>query len=432
MTPMLIEPTDVLFFRDALPMAAGQGKGAGCRLPFPSTFHEALRSSLLRFLGDLPASKSIEGRPRDAIRSGNWHSAGHDGKTFIASRAFRSLKTIGPFPWRKKNGTLFPIPLDVVVTRENNIVFCELLYNPLASFQQAIFMPCCLPVSVAPAEKQRKSGWWNAAQMRAYISSGKVSANTLASDELWVQEHRVGIELDPATQSASEGQLYAATVLRPHDETCFIAWASIGDPAEEPSNKASYRKREQDILDALEWLLLGGEFRLARLRHNLPDLGIQSQIQNLLPRPSAPDREPCLLKWTLITPAIFTHGSLPGWCKDSRPNGNLPTGRVCFDDLPARAHLVAWRLDKPRAVSGWDSVEQKAKPTRLAVPEGSVYYLLCETSECAVKLAEKLHLRPRSDFYGEKGCGYGVVSFGAQMHKTSLDISELAKRVFKV
>ncbi|MCX8090869.1 MAG: hypothetical protein N3I86_08045, partial [Verrucomicrobiae bacterium] len=74
MNTVLIEPTDVLFFRDAIPMSAGQGKGAGCRMPFPSTLHEAFRASLLRARGETGLKKEIPGRPRAADRKGNWHA----------------------------------------------------------------------------------------------------------------------------------------------------------------------------------------------------------------------------------------------------------------------------------------------------------------------------------------------------------------------
>src|SRR5690606_28134218 len=130
--------------------------------------------------------------------------------------------------------------------------------------------------------------------------------------------------------------------------------------------------------------------------------------------PSAPTNTgPCLLKWVLVTPAIFAHGSLPGWCADTktdRDGGQWPVGRICLD-LPGRAHLVSWCIGKPRTVSGWDVAGDHAKPTHLAVPEGSVYYFLADSPETANELARQLHWRPRSDFYGEKGCGYGFVSF---------------------
>ena len=66
----------------------------------------------------------------------------------------------------------------------------------------------------------------------------------------------------------------------------------------------------------------------------------------------------------------------------------------------------------------------------LAVPEGGVYYFLCENRATATALAKKLHWQPRSDFYGEKGCGYGLVSFDVQMHPTSPDVRTLASELF--
>ena len=44
--------------------------------------------------------------------------------------------------------------------------------------------------------------------------------------------------------------------------------------------------------------------------------------------------------------------------------------------------------------------------------------------------AARLHWQPRSDHYGEKGCGYGLVSFDAQMQRTSPDVRALANELF--
>src|SRR6478736_458229 len=96
MKPLLFEPTDVLFFRDGIPMSAGQGRGAGCRLPFPSTVHEAFRHSLLRLHGLEAGGKLLTGR---------------DDK-MIATTAYQSLRLRGPLPWQAERGHLFPVPLD--------------------------------------------------------------------------------------------------------------------------------------------------------------------------------------------------------------------------------------------------------------------------------------------------------------------------------
>ena len=65
----------------------------------------------------------------------------------------------------------------------------------------------------------------------------------------------------------------------------------------------------------------------------------------------------------------------------------------------------------------------------LAVPAGSVLYFLCDSAATGTELARLLHWRPRSDFYGEKGCGYGLCSFAVKLHRTSPDIRTLASEL---
>lgn len=445
MNPLLIEPTDVLFFRDAIPMSAGQGKGAGCRLPFPSTLHEAFRASLLRVTGETVAGKSVEGRPRGADRTGNWHTAGHDGTTFIASKAFRSLRTVGPLPLRSTEGLLLPVPLDVARAASGSLARLQLWRDPAGGHTQqssqtpAGYRPLCLPLATTPPDKHGQlHGWWSTAQMRDYLngrsqcSSGEFTP--IPTSDLWSAEHRVGVQIDPGSFAAEHGQLYAGTYLRADRHTRFVAWTEVADPAKARNGEAAAREHERQQLDALNWLLLGGEFRLARLWNRQADgKVIPDPLGDLRTPPAPPPADgPCLLKWVLVTPAIFAHGSLPGWCADSkkdRPDGTRPTGQICLD-LPGRAHLISWCLGKPRTVSGFDVVEGRAKSTLLAVPEGSVYYFLCETRATAAALAKKLHWQPRSDFYGEKGCGYGLVSFDAHTHPTSSDVRKIADELF--
>jgi CRISPR-associated protein Cmr3 len=441
---VLIEPSDVLFFRDAIPMAAGQGKGAGCRMPFPSTMHEALRASLLRATGGLPEDKLEQGRPRGAARKGNWHDGGHDGKTFIAARAFRSLRTVGPLPWHAGKGVLLPVPLDAGFPPSRDQLWrLQLWRDASAPSAQNLGAPSdycapCLPVAVTPPDKHGQlTGWWTVNQYHDYLTltprgwarrdNSDEFFKPLPTSDLWDAEHRIGVEIEPRTFAARQGQLYAGSYLRTGSETRFAVQLDLGDRRAESSG-------EGEAIANLDWLLLGGEFRLARLWHRtsagqpLPD-----PFAGLRAAPAPPPGEgACLLKWTLVTPAIFVHGHLPGWCADSRrdrPGGGLPVGRVCLE-LPGRAQLVSWCLGRPRTVSGWDVVGGHAKPTSLAVPEGGVYYFLCENRATAGALAEKLHWQPRSDFYGEKGCGYGLVSFDVLMHRTSPDVLTLAKRLF--
>jgi CRISPR-associated protein Cmr3 len=452
MNTILIEPTDVLFFRDAIPMSAGKGKGAGCRLPFPSTLHEAFRASLLRASGDMVNGKTVEGRPREASRSGNWDTTDHDNKTFVATRAFRSLRTIGPLPWHKDHGLLLPVPLDAARGSNGGLARLQLWRNPATTAHQNLpappdYEPLCLPLAVTPPDKRGQlHGWWTAAQTHDYLIGKSQRPNggftPVPTESLWAAEHRVGVRIDPGSFAAEHGQLYAGSYLRTDRRTRFVAWAEIAGTSQARNGEAAARTRERQQLSALDWLLVGGEFRLARLWDKQPDgqrlLDPVSALRTLPPPPAGDG--PCLLKWVLVTPAIFAHGSLPGWCAHppDKPDG-IPVGQVRLGAsqrkpermaLPGRAQLVSWCPGKPRTVSGFDVVEGRAKPTLQAVPEGGVYYFLCENQDTAVALGQKLHWQPRSDFYGEKGCGYGFVSFDAQLHPASADINELAKAVF--
>lgn len=406
MNPILIEPTDVLFFRDAHPMSAGQGKGEGCRLPFPSSFHEALRSNLLAARGETPQGKTIPGRPRHASRKGNWHADSYETDRRIASKAFRSLRTVGPLPV-KEDEVLFPVPSDAVLTGAEDKKQLS-VFDLLATGGDG---PSFAPVSTVPPDKNGAlAGWWSAGQYARYANGNFVGDFTpIPTSALWEPEHRMGVQIDPGSHVSSEGQLYASRVLRPAASTRFFAGWEVTD--------SRTQGQERTEIKALDRLLLGGEHRMARLLHTSSPLPAGFHSPPKIPVSDSP----CILKWVLLTPAIFASGHLPGWCKDTSQNragGPFSEGRVCFD-LPGKARLVSWCIGRPRAISGWDVAEGKPKPTRLAVPEGSVYYFLCENSDTARSLAAKLHWQPRSDFYGEKGCGYGLVATGAKLHPSS-------------
>jgi CRISPR type III-B/RAMP module-associated protein Cmr3 len=438
MNTVLIEPTDLLFFRDAIPMSAGQGKGAGCRMPFPSTLHEAFRACLLREQGEIGLTKSVPGRPRHAPRKGNWHGESEATDVQIASKSFRSLRTIGPLPWHTQHGLLLPVPMESMFGPQRGSLHRLQLWRddsvrcPQVVPHPADYRPPCLPMAVTPPDKHGQlNGWWTVDQMRRYLDgdsdNAKEAFEPLPTSKLWKAEQHVGVEIEPGSFAAKPHRLYGGSHLRANRETRFWVQLQLGDERAEANG-------EGKAISGLNWLLLGGEFRLARLwQHDPTGRPPPNYVAPLKPVPTPPPGDgPCLLKWMLVTPAIFAHGSLPGWCADTRQDrvgGSLPVGRVCFE-LPGRAQIISWCLGKPRVVSGWDVVEGRAKPTLLAVPEGGVYYFLCENRATAGALAKTLHWQPRSDFYGEKGCGYGLTSFDVQMQPTSADVAKLAGELF--
>lgn len=415
MNPLLIEPTDVLFFRDSIPMSAGQGRGAGCRLPLPSTLHEALRASLL--LANAPATggKRAVGRPHGAPRSGLW-KAEHGASAYIGTKAYQSLCTAGPFPWHEQHRLLLPTPLDANVGADGQAHPLVLLAEP--PFPAGVrgladYRPPCLVVATSPADKHVRTGWWTVSQWEQWLRGETSGLSPLGNELLWQPEHRIGLEIEPDRLAAKDGQLYAGTFLRPQAELRLAAWAGLRNPNVD----------EADQLKALDFLMLGGEQRLARLwRDELFEP----------PRLSLPDNNagPCLLKWSLVSPAVFSHGWLPGWLSDSQ--GERMTGEVCLK-LSGRAWLAAVCLGKPHAFAGWDLLANDgrgaAKPTQLAVPAGSTFWFLCESPDTRHELAKLLHWRPRSDCYGEKGFGYGLCAFPKHLHRTSADVCDLVNHL---
>ena len=418
MKPVIIEPSDTFFFRDSIPMSAGQGRGAGARLPLPSTLHEALRASLFEKYGRSDTRASF--RPKDAARSGRWDK--YQSMPSQGSKDYQSLQVAGPLPYLVPDahnadapaGLYFPLPLDLVFDGQIKAHSLQILV--IDTSRHTATLPA-LAVSPAPASKEQPSGFVAAAAMQSYLDgglSGILTKNSIIkSGELFEPEYRVGVAIDSSSQSAAEGQIYSATHGRPAERFRFAAWTGLKNPsANEVSN-----------LQCLDFLILGGERRISRIHRN----GVTLPVPVL---PAVPFVDgPVILKWVLATPAVFVNGSLPGWCRDTS-SAARPDGEVCLPLKAGRAKLIATCHGKPIAFAGWDVVKGESKPTQLAVPAGSVFYFLCENNTTAGELGKLLHWRPRSDVFGEKGFGYGLCGFANQFHPTSQDLQTLALRLF--
>jgi CRISPR type III-B/RAMP module-associated protein Cmr3 len=171
-------------------------------------------------------------------------------------------------------------------------------------------------------------------------------------------------------------------------------------------------KDDPEPLAELALLRFGGEARLARIAR--PDAP-----QPLWEFPPLPQNRQGtrIVAWTLVSPAVFAHGALPGWLRDTRKEGTpRPVGEVCLRLTKGRAWLAGCCAVKPVVFSGWDLADAAPNPTQLAVPAGSVYTFVAENADSASELASLLHARPRSDAYGEKGFGYGLCRFVGGVH----------------
>lgn len=388
-----IDPRDLLFFRDARPIG-GSAEGAGGSWPLPAVFYAAMRSALLnRWPAGLPDFESTD----------HHFSEEEDEKGINAT--FGDLKTIGPFPVLKEH-LLVPTPLDV----EPGGLMAPVQIDGASNLPEPLTYAVA---SMAPPTKETVGSWTNLDQLERYLAGEKPT--TTKNDEVFLVEDRPGVGIDPETGSHLEGIFYQSQYLRLQPEASMTAFA-------ECRGIKRGQKHGEDILAELFSdcsrlpFVFGGQRGLAYLearrdRRRLPDPVIAGTR----------------VKWVLLSPALFRDGWRPGWVdaegrvqlKQAMPERTdfrtRREWRKAIEATPAiRAKLVAARIGKPVVYSGWkldrnrDNAGGDAKPTRLLVPAGSVYYFDCGSEADAHALAKTLHGQVKSDLLGEKGFGSGV------------------------
>lgn len=395
-----LAPRDLLFLRDARPMEASDA-GLGANWPRPDQLYHAL---LAAFRMRWPQRQPWEG-DEHTRRSGD-----RDGATF----RFGALKTVGPFP--KKEGKLFfPRPLDLGM----ELAACE-----------GTDLPAPLEYAFLPKAKGKVSlpQWISEETYKHYLEGKTVFELSENDSDLYATDRNIGIAVDPATGTAAEHRLYQAEYLRLREGVSLACEASC-----------EMKLKGQDrFLDAYDPSETGGE-RIEQMvlggQQGMCSITIKEGGLALPKRP--PNQEPTrFVRWTLLTPSVFAGGWLPGWVEPSSGSVMLKNLAPRRPDEPRRvwkarqeaapafgAKLVAARIEKPIAFSGWklgaDTPSGNAKPTLLAVPAGSCYVFACTTRTEAQALADALDGVPRSDFFGSQGFGIGVCSFLPSLPKNN-------------
>lgn len=450
MNTLLLEPSDVMFFRDGRPMS-GALSGHGSAWPLPTVTSAALHAALHR--ADLEKSLGGEVHGHDHHRP--------NGVRVTDARKFGGLVTAGPFPVLKDGTWLFPRPLDAALDEDEND-YTVPAFLPLATNREernsSLPEPLKLPVAnrMQPT-KATPAPWWTAAAWKAYLANENIAGKGhFQKDSAFADtEFAYGIGIDPETSTQDGERFYSAHFLR------LQPGCRIGLLASAPDKKNGDPNEKRDLMETLfpnsgakTSILVGGQQRLCSVeRHanNTP-----------LPLPAGmsdgflQSGDQWLVKWVMLTPAVFpfiTAGtSKRGTQRKKHPGGWLPswicpgTGRVMLETVSPEerrrrrqlnyggkgydshpdigARLVAAMVGKPVTVSGYalphEIIDRNggAKPTHLAVPAGSVYYFECDDKPAAKALAAALNWHAagdltkirnrRSTLFGEKGFGLGV------------------------
>jgi len=420
-----MHPQDVLFLRDARPMAAADA-GAGANWPRPDQLWNAL---IHHFHRTWPERQDWEGAAH--TKTLTERSNGR-----LSSDRFGALQTVGPFPIA--NGTpYFPCPLDLAVN-ENG----ELLPMLLTPAGQTDLPPLLKLAFTTPVlGKQSPPAWISQEDYASYLSGKPFRP---AKTDLFYIERNIGIAINPETGATIDGKFYQAEYLRLCENVSIAFLASC---AIKPKGR---NDGLVDVLGKLSLptpLIIGGQQGLATVANaakwRLPDAG--------MPKPT---NQPLRLRWTLLSPALFPSlgdnasahpgGWLPNWIDPQTGNVMLPapnadSARRPGEDRQAwrarrrqqgriQAKLIAARIGKPLYFSGWDlhqkakdgdaaSTVEGAKPTQAAVPAGAVYVFECENQNAFQALWQALNalgpdnrINRRSSIFGEKGFGIGVCS----------------------
>ena len=431
-----LSPTDVLFFKDGRPME-GSSPGKGAAWPLPNVLSSAIHHAMRR------ADHSDLHQHRPA-RNGKILSQDRETK----GREFGSLQTAGPFPIIGEQW-LFPRPSDADKKQS-----AETTHHPLESSVQGSasslgrdFHPV---VSKNAPSKAKAESWLTEAAFASYLnrtnSPGK--GNYFNDEQLFAAEHNIGIGIDPDTDSQDGERFYSASYLRLKAGVQLgligncMDKGTLGNPAMHDLIAETFPNSNSET-----HILAGGQQRTCTVKR---------ESRPKLPLPMGTQITGNLVRWTLLSPAIFPHLSVSEKNPTEHPGGWLPTWihpqtfkvqlkdpqasirgnesrvgwRKRVSSLPVvDAKLVASSIPRAVIVTGWALCDSDdtgnlmpggARATHLAVPAGAVYYFEASTEEEARKLAAALNWHGlsngseiqnrRSSLMGEKGYGLGVCS----------------------
>jgi CRISPR-associated protein Cmr3 len=329
-----LDPLDILSFRDGRPF--GEGSTAKSGLPVPQTLAGALRTALLAKFGcDL-------GRLGEEVRKGATFAEAvqlSGAPDWIAKTRFRG-------PWLAVRGgtkadVYLPLPANSRRLKGSD-QGCQ-MPKPVP---ENLRLPGWLPPegeermrplwSRNAARTERLTGFIALGDLKRWLSGRDVDAGrVVASGEdgpLFGFSERTGIGIDPDSLSVQEGLIYGSGFLALGKGVSFYGEAAV------PASAAA------DAFSGIDVFAFGGEGRRVAFSEVPPVEWPCSETKGA-------DEKSCVL---LTTPGFFACG----W-KPSALAGKL-AGAAVAGSVP---------------ISGWDLARGGPKPTRFAVPAGSVYFL---------------------------------------------------------
>ena len=321
MMRLFLAPEDVWLFRDGRPFdAASSHRARSLFPPYPSVLQGVIRSHEL-------IMKKIDLEDKDKII-----------EVVGTADTYGKLTMCGPFIATYKGGTLtryFPRPADWFPVSKDSDEVHALSPKP----RGGIFTSADegLPQLLFPPDdfksgKKEYGEWLTYEDLITYLNDGAVIPVT--SDQLFLRESRVGIQIKAGSRAVEQGMLYEAEFIRPKEDVGlylevngYDGWLPTG------------------------MMKIGGESHAARYEQ----LNKQVKVERLKP----PDPLPKSFKVYFASPAYFEKGWEPStWTKF----------------FSAEIKPVAVALKGYDTVGGFDYAAHGDKASQRYVPAGSVYF----------------------------------------------------------
>jgi CRISPR-associated protein Cmr3 len=342
---LCLEPLDVLFFRDGRPFTGSERSVSG--LPLPQTLAGAIRTALLRQVGcDFTrmkgASTFVEAVERACMKEHQWIGQVSIRGPWLAQRRSED----------ESPEVLVPVPAILQAEKSQKSKALHRL-APLPANQLPGWDPPSDQQGLQPVWLKHSSptepaaGYLTSQGLTRFLRGEEVTTeDVVAADDLFGLDYRTGIAISPDRLTAEEKQIFGRGFLALKENVFLYAEVELPNGASDGSH-----------FDGISTLSLGGEGRHATLKRlsepfSWPHLITQSNQKLLV---------------LLTTPCAFQAGWRP-----RRLDG----------------HLTAAAVPGSLPFSGWDLARGGPKPTRFAVPAGSVYFLESLPNDWAQTLAE--------------------------------------------
>lgn len=373
---LFLQANDTFFFRDGRPFTKGeQSEGYSIFPPLPSTILGALRTAYIAEYGDLSA-----------------FYAGKMANTIGTPDKLSSMHLKGIFLADTNTSIYYPIPLDLVI-KENeneNMLYVLKVCSQDSNLRSNSLLKHHLKWEGPEDVDVETNGKLEGIDLTEYLLNRQKEFVFRPHEDFKQDEPKTGIQREYQTLTAQDSMLYRINMSR--FQPSFFnpkerkALSELGFIVDYECNKN---------LLAKGLLKLGGEgksFLYQQSCHNPDPLSTAADIKSL----KEGIQKIGVFKLYFATPTIFDQGWLPKWI-------DKETYKAEYSSLSFK--LITAAVGKPISIGGWNMQKNIPKPTRRAIPAGSVYYFKVSDESCVDTIVKTFHYKNISDCQAEEGYG---------------------------